>query len=366
MGEAKIRHLFPGGNTPQGFFSYYNYIISNNDANRIFILKGGPGTGKSTFMRKIGEALVAQGYDAEFHHCSSDNNSLDGLVIPKLKVALIDGTAPHIVDPKLPGCVDQILPLGEYWDAEGILVHKTNIMACTGEISNNYQRAYRLLRAAKYMYDDLASINTGALDILKTNQAAHELVGKIFNDSRRIGSGKIRKLFASAITPDGPVNYLDSSVWCLGKCHVISGDPGTGKSTLVQKVINTAVAMGFDIEVYYCPLDPEKPEHVVIPELDTAVTTSNIPHIYSPVKDKPFSFVNMNDYLRPSIIEKHQETIVYSQQMFWELFGKTVECLKQSKKLHDQLENYYVPYMNFKGITDLREKTMKQILSYKS
>jgi hypothetical protein len=38
---------------------------------------------------------VARGLDIEFHHCSSDNNSLDGLYIPAIKVALIDGTAPQ-------------------------------------------------------------------------------------------------------------------------------------------------------------------------------------------------------------------------------------------------------------------------------
>ena len=363
MEMAKIRHLFPGGNTPQGFFSYYNYIIST-DANRIFILKGGPGTGKSTFMRKIGEALVAQGYDAEFHHCSSDNNSLDGVVIPKLRVAFIDGTAPHIVDPKHPGCVDEILNLGEYWNEKGIAAHKSNIIDCTSEISKSYQRAYRFLKAAKLIYDDFAAINTEALDIAKTNQVAHELVSKIFVRPKNPGSGKIRKLFASAITPDGPVNHLDSSVWCVGKCHVINGDPGTGKSTIVQKVINTAVTMGLDVEVYYCPLDPEKPEHVVIPELDTAVTTSSMPHVYRVLKTAPITSVNMNDYLNSAIIEKYQENILYNQQMFWELWAKTIACLQQSKQLHDQLETYYIPYMNFQGIQDLWEKTLKRVLSY--
>lgn len=365
MEMAKIRHLFPGGNTPQGFFSYYNYIIST-DANRIFILKGGPGTGKSTFMRKIGESLVAQGYDAEFHHCSSDNNSLDGVVIPKLGVAFIDGTAPHIVDPKHPGCVDEILNLGEYWNEKGIVTHKANIIDCTAEISKMYQRAYRLLKAAKLIYDDFAAINTQALDIAKVNQVAHELVSKIFDGHQKTGSGKIRKLFASAITPDGPVSHLDSSVWCVGKCHVLNGDPGTGKSTIVQTVIDTAITRGLNVEAYYCPLDPEKPEHVVIPELDTAVTTSNMPHVYRVIKNAPITSVNMNDYLNPATMEKYQETIIYDQQMFWELWAKTIACLKESKRLHDQLETYYIPYMNFQGIQDLREKTLKRILSYRN
>lgn len=97
MLKGKIKHVFPGGNTPQGFFSYYDYIIPSGEATRIFVIKGGPGVGKSTFMKKIGDVMASRGYDVEFHHCSSDNNSLDGVVIPALRVAFIDGTAPHRV-----------------------------------------------------------------------------------------------------------------------------------------------------------------------------------------------------------------------------------------------------------------------------
>lgn len=95
MSKGKIRHMFPGGNTSQGFFSYYDYILSQDEATRIICIKGGPGVGKSTFMKKIGEEMQERGYNVEFMHCSSDNNSLDGVVIPAIKVALLDGTAPH-------------------------------------------------------------------------------------------------------------------------------------------------------------------------------------------------------------------------------------------------------------------------------
>jgi len=89
-----IKRVFPGGNTPQGFYSFYDQIITA-DATRIMVIKGGPGVGKSTFIKTIGEAMVKQGFDIEYHHCSSDNSSLDGLVVPAIGVAIIDGTAPH-------------------------------------------------------------------------------------------------------------------------------------------------------------------------------------------------------------------------------------------------------------------------------
>jgi hypothetical protein len=37
-----IKRVFPGNNTPSGFFSYYDYILPR-DANHIFVIKGGPG-----------------------------------------------------------------------------------------------------------------------------------------------------------------------------------------------------------------------------------------------------------------------------------------------------------------------------------
>ncbi|EOD00458.1 ATPase [Caldisalinibacter kiritimatiensis] len=93
--SGKFRRVFPGGNTSRGFFSYYDYIIEE-DANRIFVIKGGPGTGKSSLMKKVAKVMLEKGYDIEYHHCSSDNDSIDGIVIPKLRVAMIDGTAPHV------------------------------------------------------------------------------------------------------------------------------------------------------------------------------------------------------------------------------------------------------------------------------
>ena len=94
MKNQRVKKVFPGGNTSQGFHSFYHHIIPL-DATRIFVMKGGPGVGKSTFMKTIAESLLAQGYSVEFHCCSSDNDSLDGIVIPQIGIAMIDGTAPH-------------------------------------------------------------------------------------------------------------------------------------------------------------------------------------------------------------------------------------------------------------------------------
>ena len=118
MSKPKEINLFPGSNTSKGFYSFYRYILTQDNANRILCLKGGPGTGKSSLMKKVGKYFFAKGYNIEYHHCSSDSNSLDGIVVKELNVAILDGTSPHIVDPITPGAVDEIINLGDALDID--------------------------------------------------------------------------------------------------------------------------------------------------------------------------------------------------------------------------------------------------------
>ena len=52
--------FYLGANTPQGFFSYYDEL-NNAAKTRKYIIKGGPGTGKSSFMRKFADTAKKGG-----------------------------------------------------------------------------------------------------------------------------------------------------------------------------------------------------------------------------------------------------------------------------------------------------------------
>lgn len=363
MGETGyVKRVFPGGNTSQGFYSLYDYIITP-DATRIFILKGGPGVGKSTFIRRIGEAMVQRGFDIEFHHCSSDNRSLDGVVMPDIGVALIDGTAPHMVDPKNPGCVGEIIHLGDFWDEDGLRSHKREIMDLSLEISRSFQRAYRFLKAAKIVYDDWEAANQEAMHFGRANRKASLIIDELLA-SRPIALqvGRDRHLFASAITPDGMVNYLETIIGPCKKRYIIDGQPGTGKSSLLKKVATAAIERGFDLEMYHCPLNPERVEHVVIPALAVALTKSIEPHVYKGAPND--ERVDMDECLNPRILEKNAEIVDENSQVFNDLFQRAIGFIGAAKSMHDLMESYYAPYMDFAGIHRLCETILKRVLNY--
>ena len=95
MSSTRRIQYFLGANAPSGFYSLYPELLPPEQARAIYILKGGPGCGKSTLMRRVGAQAEEAGLETEYILCSGDPASLDALVLPQLSVALVDGTAPQ-------------------------------------------------------------------------------------------------------------------------------------------------------------------------------------------------------------------------------------------------------------------------------
>ena len=112
---------FLASNSCDGFISYFDTCFDPKDGWKSYIIKGGPGTGKSSFMKKIAKRAEEEGYSVHRCPCSSAPDSLDAVVIPKLKVSVLDGTAPHVIDPKYPGAVENILNFGDFWNKEKLV-----------------------------------------------------------------------------------------------------------------------------------------------------------------------------------------------------------------------------------------------------
>lgn len=360
MPGGRIRHMFPGGNTSKGFFSYYDYVLTQEKAKRIFILKGGPGVGKSTFMKKIAEGMCEKGFNAEYMHCSSDPDSLDGVVFPELNIAILDGTAPHIVDPKNPGAVDEIINLGQFWREDGIAANKDRILEINQEIGRCFARAYRYIQAAFSLYRDSEVICEQAMDHGKANVSITNTVQEIFNgiDPSEI-VGKQRHLFASAITPKGLVNFLPSLL-TTEKVIVLNGRPGTGTERLLERVRMAASERGIYTESYYCALNPHKLEHLIIPELGVSLTTRNQAHDSD---EAPSEEINFNGFLNNVMLEKYRLELIFNQEEHEKLLDRAIKTIQNAKRLHDDLESYYIPNMNFGEVQKCQDALLERLLN---
>lgn len=363
------RHFFPGNNTVEGFYSYYSYILGQREANRIFCIKGGPGVGKSTFMRNIGEYYLEKGEDVDFLHCSSDPESLDGVVLKERKTAIIDATSPHVVDPVNPGAVDEIIHLGQYWDEKGIRVNKNSVIETNECIKKFFMYAYNYFGAAGKVYDNLASIYDSAIEYAEIYKLTAHIVGKeLAHKEICMTPGGVKKFFASAFTPSGMMNKLNTLLEGYESIYLINSPVGTSASSLLEIFAESAMYRGFDVEEYFCSMKPgNKMEHLLVPEIGIAFITVNRYHDMEPWEaaeaagETEISLIDLNEMIDMTKLESMREFIRQNEKYMEELIECGLEYLKLAKEKHDYLEGFYIPNMDFKKIEELRHEIIAKI-----
>ena len=138
-------NYFCAANSGRGFFSLYPQMIGR--AERVYIVKGGPGCGKSRFLHRVAKEAEARGRRVTYYYCSSDPSSLDAVFIDE-RLLLLDGTAPHAVEASLPGARDDLVELGAFWDSSRLAERRGEIEGLAKRKSEAYSRAYDCLSAA--------------------------------------------------------------------------------------------------------------------------------------------------------------------------------------------------------------------------
>jgi hypothetical protein len=366
MSKNQIKKFFPGANTSRGFFSLYHYIIPQ-DTTRIFVIKGGPGVGKSTFMKKICQTMTDRGFQAEWQCCSSDNGSIDGVVFPQIGVAMLDGTAPHVVDPKNPGAVDEIIHLGDYWNESMLRGSKEEILKENRRVGRLFGIGYYALQEAFVALTEWKSYISEAQNWSKVNETFANTWEEIMSNVKpnwRV-SPLDRHLFAWAISPQGKTNFIDTLLDGVSKMYVIKGEPGSGKSSFITKFGQQALEWGMNVEFYHNTLNPDDVDGIIIRELGIAMFSSGGPFIYRPENfSGSTKLLDFGVFLKPEVLSVYAAEIKAAGERCLQHIDRAVSFVAKAKDTHDHMETYYIPAMDFAAIEKRRTEIETRILGY--
>lgn len=343
------RHFFAGVNSPLGFYSNFEHIAPDKDCRRKIYIKGGPGMGKSTLMKKIVRSAHGEGYAVDVFHCSSDASSLDGVYIPKLKTAVLDATAPHNSDPVYPGVTGEIFNAADCLCADALAENAEEILHFTEHKARAFAKAYNYLRAAKPIIAEVGQRYKNSMYLHGIDIEADKALRNYVPDIPMPKEGKIRKLFASAITPDGFESYFDTVF--RGK-HVVAFKGGYGTDILIKKIMDTAAQRGFSLEAFYCPMFPDtRVEHIVIRDIKTVFTTYNHYHHYSAADT-----VDLDEYVRELPLDTDRAWNTADS-----LLKQAVTALSEARAAHSFLESFYTPAMDFDALSEKADDLISSI-----
>ena len=176
-------------------------------------------------------------------------------------------------------------------------------------------------------------------------------------------TGRMKKQFASAITPAGIRNHLESILNGCERAYVIQCPVGLDSSRLLNIAAESALYRGMDTEGYYCPMKPgKKLEHLLIPQIKTAFLTLNPYHdLELEGRKEDIKRIDMNDIINWNQLEGKKFMVKDCERKMNELLEQGISCIKEARKEHDLLESYYIPNMDFKKIDALRDEIIGKI-----
>ncbi|NEU31961.1 hypothetical protein GN156_14410 [bacterium LRH843] len=357
--SGKVLNYFAGGNTAKGFYSLFDSVLDG--LGRLFILKGGPGTGKSVLMKTIGEHIREKGYDIEYLHCASDTSSIDGVIIPVFQIGIVDGTAPHIIEPSAPGVIDDYVNLDVALDREKLIIHKEDILKLGDVVSAKFKLAYETFAEALQAHDELENIYISNMDFDEANKLTDELIALFFQTESIEKQAKVVHRFLGAATPIGAVDFIPNLTEGIAKRYLIKGRSGSGKSTILKKIAAAGEAKGFDIEVYHCGFDPTSVDMIIVREKGIAIFDSTLPHEYFPERDTDEIVDIYKRCITPGTDEMFAAEIERTRNAYKKKMKEATTYLAEAKAVRDQLEAYYIAAMDFAKVDEIRESILAEI-----
>ena len=230
MIEQRVTHYFLGANSAKGFYSLYGGFCRPESGVFLWVIKGGPGCGKSSFMKTIGKAAEQEGLAVEYVWCSGDPDSLDAVYVPAWKTAYADGTAPHVLEVACPAASGLYLDLGRFYDRTALQPKLAEILAL--------QHRNRALSRDAYTF--LAAAAEEALPVPE----------------------------APAL-PDGAAKRFLRAVTCRGLVgfdSVLEDADTLPSPAAAARLADSAIRAGYQVVLAMHPVFPELPEAVIVPE----------------------------------------------------------------------------------------------------
>lgn len=335
---------YAAANTYAGFKSFFGDVFDSKKYERIYVLKGGPGTGKSTLMKRIGTNVSKKGGKITEILCSSDPSSLDGIIASNhdKQIAILDGTAPHERDAVIPGAIDEIIDLGAFWDKRWLVASRDEVLSISKEKRCAYLTAYSYLSLAgktdKYIY----SLYEGIFDISKAKSEADSILSNNLNSS----AGIVKECLISSFSKLGYSQIDTFNKECKTTVNV------TGNDYSAQLFMNILFdfLLGQKASFIRLPfaLSPDRTEGFYLPDSGLLIRCAS------------GNDVNADEFIKLNpIVDEQARCAKFTKK---ELLGESQRWFGIASDLHFRLEAIYSKAMQFEKNDDIIADKSAEIL----
>lgn len=329
------KQYFLGSNTHEGFRGAYEKVRA---AKKLVILKGGAGSGKSTVMKKIASFAEEQNLDTEIYRCSSDCASLDAVFIPSLSAAVVDGTAPHVVEAEYPAIGQYVINLLDEASSKKLQPYAETVKNCVSYKKQYFTNAYCHLKCAYLLQNNLNGIIADNLSLSKVSSLSDD----IYEVIKRAVNHVKNETFVSAISDKGVINYYTDNFG--GYTHVsITSEFSFVTTKVLETLIKRLDSAGTPFTRCISPLSYPAAEAVVVG--DYIIADACV------LPDSEYKFDTS-----PLVKNFNRHFFVVDTPVVEAHISSAVENINYAHLTHMEIEKIYYPSMDW---SDINKKTEK-------
>lgn len=361
MGEK----YFAASNTKDGFVSYFDDVFSEKYCDRIYILKGGPGVGKSTFMKKLAKLSEEKGFGTEYFLCSSDPYSLDGIIIKEKRVAVIDGTNPHSVEPAMAGVREIIVDLGRAWDTDLLLEKKDEITALSHQKKKYYNECYSFLYSKSVMDSLLYNLLFPYILFDKLDRSATRLVKGIFKGyGKSDGPASVKTRITSAMSTQGRIRL--STFEDKAKMCIFIKEPFADSrlpAHYLSAVFDYAKNIGAKIHVSFNPERKNEIDAIFFPEAEVSVSVFDEALVsYCDRIQKKCRIINTARFVDIKGFSHLKPLRKFYSKLSENMQKMALESLENAGKAHAETEKIYRPCTDYGTVEKITNEYLNKII----
>ncbi|HWP95370.1 MAG TPA: hypothetical protein VN426_00820 [Syntrophomonadaceae bacterium] len=267
--RAKLRYLLTGSYTRQGYYSFVPELLDGMQ--KLWIVTGPVGSGKSYFIRTLGEDLANRGFEVEFWLSAVESGSVEGVHLPQVKAAIVNGSLLQPGDNSYPDINGEVVELSRGLKEEENRNWEQETRSIVEDLQEHNRQARYLIHEAVEL-ENLRNMSFAQnLDPDRLEVLVDDIEHALFKPE----PGE-RHFFGLALTVDGMVNYLQEATRDCRSRYILQGPADCGQEQVMQKMADKAAALGYHREYFYRALDPQRPCMLLIRELQAAVIDAGL------------------------------------------------------------------------------------------
>ncbi len=341
---------FLGGASPDGFETDF-YREQRHCCG--ILLKGGPGTGKSTLMKRVAAAFPED--DVSVYHCASDPRSLDAVVLEQRGIYVADATAPHEAGTPLPGVTGILLDLAAGIGTETMQDAAETVRALYAANQAAHLQARKGFAGIAALEAQIIAAGERALLRGKLQRYAEGLAGRIL-PKKNGTQGRLLYRQRIAVTPDGRQAFLPQDFDLI----VLSDPARTAAVMLLRLLAEAAAERGLTAELTRSLTRADRAAvMMVLPEQKLILAAEEaLPRDAEAV---PVTVLHLRRFYDADMLRQHRTLIRFCAKSAAAAEEQTAALLRDALRIHDELETHYIRVLDTKQLDRTADALIDQI-----